>query len=174
VDLGPAVLGVISSVRLYPRFGRTASAQGASFLGRPTLGANWTTLATLSSWRVQEGWNEFHVGGYTPADNAAAVDWLAQPAVRFLRFAFASSTTGAACTANEVQFWGVPVSAAGGGCPLNVSVAVQPAAMAAFTGAAVAASAVDGAAASLTYSLDATVSSRPCSPSLAPRWVATR
>ena len=153
VDLGPQVLGVISSVRLYPRFGRTASAQGATFLGRASSDANWTTLVTLSAWRVQEGWNEFNVGGYTPADNAASVNWLAQPAVRFLRFAFA--VTGATCTANEVQFWGVPVSAAGSACPLNVTVAAQPARMAPFTGAVGAAAAL-GAPTTLAYDLAAT------------------
>ena len=132
IDLGPDTLAVMTSVKLYPKYGRTRNAQGARFLGRASASANWTTLATLSSQYVQEGWNEFNVDGYSPANNYASVDWMALPAVRFLRFAFPAGA--ADCTANEVAFMGIPVSPSSV-CPLNVTVATTGGSMTPFTGA---------------------------------------
>ncbi len=104
MDLGPASLARVTSVRAYPNFQKSSALAGGMFQGS-TDGSTYVTLATITG-RVQEGW--------TTVDVTNAAEF------RYLRFVGASAGL---CEVNEVQFVGYTFPAwLDGACPVNVTV----------------------------------------------------
>lgn len=116
MDLGAEAAMLITGVRFYPKFRATQYMTGATFAASMD-GAMWVTLHTVGSY-VQEAWNTVNLYN---GPGAPTVDAGTLPAYRYGRLVFAR--TGAECTANEIEFIGIPVAArSSGACPVNVTV----------------------------------------------------
>jgi hypothetical protein len=119
-DLGAYMGGVVTGIKFWPRFKYSYVMKNGVFSGSRD-GVTWTTLGTAAT--PMEGSNELRLLNYP---EQTKVDLGAQPVYRFLRFTFAPSVTGTACTLADIQFLGIPVSTSAGTC--NVSATVKAAA----------------------------------------------
>lgn len=120
LDTGISTRALVTRVRFYPRFRANQPFYGSTFQASND-GNTWTTLATVSSIQVNEGWNFIDIINGAGQDRSVNIG-TNQPLYRYLRW---NAATNSDCTGMEVQFIGYELTSSRDGT-VDVNVTIVP------------------------------------------------